>query len=103
MNNDKKIDQLKIAFDGFSHSDIKTVLTNTIRNSIIREKDFVTTCDVLREIYFYKKHNIEDEDAFIRFLIQNNVTHKEINESLGIPLRKIQTVSKQGRSDISVG
>ena len=31
-----------------------------------------------------------DEDELIRYLLQNNSPHKEINESLGIPLRRIQ-------------
>ena len=101
LGNDKKFDQLESAFEGFSHSGIKTVITNTIRHSIIREKGAVTGCDVLREIYFYKKHSIGDEDEFISFLLQNNATHKEINESLGIPLRRIQTVSKNGRGEIN--
>lgn len=102
LNNEKKLEQVESAFAGFSHSDIKTVLANAIRNSIIHENVLVTVCDVLREIYFYKNHNIDDEDAFIRFLLLNNVTHKEINESLGIPLRKIQTASKNGRGDVNV-
>lgn len=92
--NEKRIEQLEIGFDGFSHSEIKTVISNTIRNSIIREKGTITVCNVLREIYFHKKHSIENEDDFIRYLLQNNVTHKEINDSLGIPLRKIQSISK---------
>lgn len=94
LGNDKRMEQLEIAFDGFSHSAIRTVISNTIRNSIIREKGTVTGCDVLREIYFHKNHSIEDEDELIRYLLKNNGTHKEINESLGIPLRRIQTVSK---------
>jgi AAA+ superfamily predicted ATPase len=102
LDNDKKFEQMETAFEGFSHAGIRTVITNTMRNSIIREKSTVTACDVLREIYFYKKHSIEDEDAFIRFLLQNNATHKEINENLGIPLRRIQTVSK-GRGEINAG
>lgn len=95
LDSDKKFEQLEIAFTGFSHSGIKTVINNTLRNAIIREKSMVTICDVLREIYFYNNHNIDNEDEFIRFLIQNNVTQKEINESLKIPLRKIQNVSKK--------
>lgn len=102
LDYDKKFEQIGTAFEGFSHADIRTVITNAIRNSIIHEKSSVTACDVLREIYFHKKHGIEDEDSFIRFLLQNNATHKEINESLGIPLRRIQTVSK-GRGEINGG
>lgn len=94
LKNDKKLDQLANAFMSFSHSEIKTTVTNTVRNSIIKQKESISICDVLREVYFHKYHSIEDENVFIKYLLQNNVTHKEINESLGIPLRKIQSVSK---------
>ena len=35
-----------------------------------------------------------DEDAFIAYLLSHGVTHKELNEGLEIPLRKIQNISK---------
>lgn len=94
LENEKKIDQLEGALVGFSHSEIKTIVNNTVRNSIIKVKGSVTICDVLKEVYFHKFHSIEDENIFIKYLLQNNVPHKDINESLGIPLRKIQSVSK---------
>lgn len=94
LENDKRLDQLASALISFSHSDIRTVVTNTIRNSIIKEKENISICDVLKEVYFHKYHSIDDENAFIKYLLQNNVPHKEINESLDIPLRKIQSVSK---------
>ena len=53
-----------------------------------------TICDVLKSIYLYEKHAVECEDDFIAFLLNHGVTHKEANESLRIPLRKIQTLSK---------
>lgn len=94
LENEKKIDQLSNALIGFSHSEIKTIIVNTMRNAIIKGKDSISICDILKEIYFHKHHSIDDENAFIKYLLQSSVTHKEINESLGIPLRKIQTVSR---------
>ena len=94
LGNDKRTGQIEIAFLGCSHSEIRTIISNTIRNSIIREKGPVTMCDVLREIYFHKHHSIEDEDELIRYLLRNNAPHKEMYESLGIPLRRIQSISK---------
>ncbi|CAA7599577.1 ATPase, AAA-type, core [Acididesulfobacillus acetoxydans] len=94
LSTEKKAEQMGAAFVGFSHSDIKTVINNSVRQNIIRGKESVTSCDILREIYFHKHHRIKDEDEFIRYLFRNNATHKEINESLGIPLRKIQGISK---------
>lgn len=94
QNNDKKMEQVICAFEGFSHSNIKTVIKNAIRDSIIKHKTELNICDVLKEIYFNKHHEINDEDKFILFLLKSYATHKEINENLGISLRKIQAVSK---------
>ena len=37
---------------------------------------------------------IGNEDDFIKYLLERGITHKEINEELDIPLRKIQGISK---------
>lgn len=92
--NEKRLEQLGNAFIGFSHSDVKTVIINAQRNSIIKNKSSLTACDVLKEIYFHTHHAIDDEDDFIKYLLLNYAPHKEINSSLDIPLRKIQSISK---------
>lgn len=94
LNNERRMQQLQIAFEGYSHSNIKTVITNTIKDSIIRNKGIITGCDILRELYFHKNHAIENEDELISYLLRNNIPHKEIHESIKIPLRKIQAISK---------
>jgi SpoVK/Ycf46/Vps4 family AAA+-type ATPase len=99
LNNNKKTEKIENAFVGFSHSDIKTIINNAIKKSIIYERNLVTSSDVLREIYFHQNHSIDSEDDFINYLLRNNAPHREINESLGIPLRKIQAVSKNQTSE----
>lgn len=100
LNNNKKMAQLEVAFEGFSHSDIKTTISNTIRDAIIKKKVSINACDILRQIYFHKYHSVEDEDEFIIYLLKYGATHKEINESLSISLRKIQTLSKKKAGEI---
>lgn len=90
----KRIEQLKTILLGFSHSDIKTIIQNCIRRSIIEKQDNVNYFDIVHEVYFYSHHNIKNEDDFIEFLLKNGVTHKEIHEYFGFPLRKIQSISK---------
>lgn len=90
----KQMNQLQTALEGFSHSEIKTVINNTVRSAIVRGQDTITLCEALREIYFHKNHSIEDERELISYLLLNNVTHKEINESTGISLRRIRAISK---------
>lgn len=94
LDNTKKLDSIVEALYGLSHSDIKTVVFNALRNVILSDRDTLTNCDILKDIYFHQNHSIDDEDAFIAYLLSHGVTHKELNEGLEIPLRKIQNVSK---------
>lgn len=100
LNNSKKLEQLEVAFEGFSHSDIKTTISNTIKTAIIKKRETINGCDVLKEIYFHKYHSIENEKEFIKFLLECGATHKEINESLDIPLRKIQSLSRVKKGEM---
>lgn len=90
----KKLDGVSVALIGLSHSDIKTIVFNAMRGVILSGKHQLTNCDILKEIYFHKNHAIATEDDFIKFLLENNATHKEINDNFNISLRKIQEVSK---------
>lgn len=90
----KKLDFIEDALIGLSHSDIKTIIYNAMRGIILSDRYRLTNCDVLKEIYFHKNHSIEVEDDLIKYLMENGATHKEINESMKIPLRKIQGISK---------
>ena len=90
----KKMKYLQKALLGLSHSDINTILINSLRNVILSNRDCVTDCDVLKEIYMHRNHSIANEDELIIFLINYGATHKEINETMHIPLRRIQEISK---------
>ena len=95
LDNAKKFDPVIDAFSGLSHSDIKTIVFVSLRNAILSGRDTITNYDILKEVYFYQKHSIDNEDEFILYLLSHGVTHKELNEGLEIPLRKIQSVSKK--------
>lgn len=99
LKNEKKMELLEKAFDGLSHSDIKTTVGNAAREVIIRHRKCITNCDVLREIYFHKHHSIENIDKFVEFLLRYGATHREINELFDISLRKIQSVSKANKEE----
>lgn len=94
LNIPKKLEYIETALIGLSHSDIKTILFNAMKNIILTNRDCLTNCDVLKEIYLHNHHTIINEDEFIQFLIENGATHKEINENMRLPLRKIQEISK---------
>lgn len=94
LDNAKKLESIIEAFDGLSHSDVKTILFSALKTVILSNRDTLTNCDVLKEIYFHQKHNINNEDEFIIYMLAHGATHKELNEGLDIPLRKIQNISK---------
>lgn len=91
----KKSEAIETALSGLSHSEIKTIINNAMRNVILSNKSCLTNCDVLKEIFFHRHHSIDGDEALIAFLMENGATHKEINESMQIPLRKIQGISKR--------
>ena len=96
--NEKKINSIARSLTGLSYSDIKTIVTNCIMNSIVYKKGKIDLLDVFREIYIFIHHSIIDEDVFIEFLLKNDMTHREL-QTYGFPLRKIQSISKQMRGD----
>lgn len=92
----KKLDLIARALQDCSHSDIKTVINNCAKKSVVNNRNEVNSYDLFQEIYFLKNHNISDEDYFIKYLLLNGVTQKEINENFEYPLRAIQRLSKGG-------
>ena len=57
---------------------------NALRNVVLSNRDCLTNCDVLKEIYLHKNHSICNEDRLIKFFMDNGATHKEINESMQV-------------------
>lgn len=95
---DKKIENLATLLIGLSYSDINNIMSNSMRNAVINEKDEVVLFDILRESFLFKNHSINNEEDFIEFLIQGGMTHREL-QSHGFPLRKVQMISKKVRGE----
>jgi SpoVK/Ycf46/Vps4 family AAA+-type ATPase len=96
--NEKKVNSLVNTLVGLSYSDIKTIISNCIMNSIVHDKKNIDLLDIYKEIYLFLHHSITDEDDLIKFLLENNMTHREL-QYYGFPLRKIQSISKQIRGN----
>ncbi len=92
--NKKKMEKLSEAFLGVSHADVKTVIENSIKKSILKGNKKVRNWNLLSELYLYKYHKIDNEDNFIKFLLKFGVTHREVNDNFGFSLRKIRELSK---------
>lgn len=95
---DKKIENISSSLIGLSHSDINTIMNNSMRSSVINEKNEITLFDILREAFLFKNHSIISDIEFLEFLIQGGMTHREL-QSCGFPLRRIQMVSKKLRGE----
>ena len=93
---DKNVSSVAAALAGLSHADVKTVLNNAIKNSLIKDSDVVSMFDILRETYLFRNHTISDEEGYLFFLIEQGMTHRELQKN-GFPLRKVQAISKQIR------
>lgn len=94
LHNEKKMEQIALAYEGISHADVKTVINNSIKKMIITKKNSIDSWDLLQEVYLYKNHKIISEGDFIKFLTQYGVTQKEISENLNYSLRKIRELTK---------
>ena len=95
---DKKIESLVASLIGLSHSDINTIMNNSMRNAVINEKNEIVSFDILKATFLYKNHSITNEEEFIEFLIKGGMTHREL-QNYGFPLRKIQIISKKVRGE----
>ena len=95
---DKKIENISSSLIGLSHSDINTIMNNSMRSSVINGKNEITLFDILREAFLFKNHSITNDIEFLEFLIQGGMTHREL-QSCGFPLRRIQMVSKKLRGE----
>jgi SpoVK/Ycf46/Vps4 family AAA+-type ATPase len=95
FENEKKLEIISDSFTGISHSDIKTVINNSIKKSIIQKKDSTDSWDLLQELYLYRNHKINSDEDFIQYLSQYGLTQKEIHDNFGYSLRKIRESSKQ--------
>ena len=89
----KEILNLSNALIGKSFSDITTIFNNALRNCVINSLT-LDYCYIVKEIYSYTYHNIED-DHIIEFLLKNDISIRQINIKFGYSIRKIQNISSK--------
>ena len=94
IENIKKLDLLAAAFEGVSHGDVKTVVNNSIKKSLINNKYGIHNWDMLGELYLYRNHRIISEKDFIIYLLHYGVTQKEVSDNYNYSLRKVRDITK---------
>lgn len=93
LDNDKKLEVMASAFEGISHADVKTVINNAKKKSIISKKNVTFNWDMIQEVYLYRNHKINSENDFIKYLLQYGVTQKEVSENFDFSMRKVREVA----------
>lgn len=91
----KKMNLIIKAFEGLSPADIKNIINSSIRKSILKNSNKINPINIIYEVYLFKNHSIKNENDLIIYLNENGITQKEINEFLGISMRKIRELLKQ--------
>lgn len=93
--------RLYAALEGLSFSDLNTATKNAFYNATLEgSEDGFSAYHLARETYILKHHSLDDQDEFIRYLIDAGCTLREINEKSGISMRRIQAVSRSVREEV---
>ncbi|WP_282741604.1 AAA family ATPase [Olsenella uli] len=86
--------KLYAALEGLSFSDLNTATKNAFYNATLEgSENGFTAYHLARETYVLKHHSLEDQDAFLRYLINAGCTLREINKKSDISMRRIQAAS----------
>ena len=88
------------ALDGLSYSDMATVGNNAYARAVVNGRAGISNFDVVHETYILRNHGVEEEDDYLRYLIEHGCTQKAIAENTSISRRTIQETSKRVRSEV---
>ena len=87
--------KLFIALEGLSYSDLATATKNAFYSATLNgSEDGFTALQLARETYILKNHSLDDQEAYIEYLIKAGCTLRSISEQSSISMRKVQAVSR---------
>jgi len=87
---DNKKKKLIKAFFNSTPSDIRTILTNTITNSIINNEKEIKFIEILSEIYKHENHGKVEFNELAKYLNSNSIPQADISTHFDISLRKVK-------------
>jgi SpoVK/Ycf46/Vps4 family AAA+-type ATPase len=93
----KKFDYVVAGFEDMSHSDIVTILSNSIKRVIVNNEEVLNNWDVLYEIFLFKNHSFDNQDDLIIFLNSNGVTIDDLNKKYNFSKRKLSEIINENR------
>lgn len=94
FSNARLLKRLVKALSGCSHSDVRTVVQNAVRTSLLAGRTLVGISDLTREACLQRLHSMPDDEAYISFLKDCGFSHRQMNGEFGLPLRKIRGGAK---------
>ncbi len=81
-------------FSKMSPSDMECVVSSVRRKVALSGRESISEADIVGGAYLFRKHAATDDEAFVSYLIDHKISIRDINETFGIPLRKVKAVSK---------
>lgn len=81
-------------FSKMSPSDMECVISSVRRKVALSGRESISEADIVGGVYLFRNHAATDDEAFVSYLLDHKISIRDINETFGIPLRKVKAVSK---------
>ena len=81
-------------FSKMSPSDMECIVSSVRRKVALSGRESISEADIVGGAYLFRNHAATDDEAFVSYLIDHKISIRDINETFGIPLRKVKAVSK---------
>lgn len=81
-------------FSKMSPSDMECVVSSVRRKVALSGRESISEADIVGGVYLFRNHAATDDEAFVSYLLDHKISIRDINETFGIPLRKVKAVSK---------
>ena len=94
LDNEKRAKEAIVeSLQGFSPSEIRTMVIGVISDAIIKEESCVSSIGILEQIHKFKNHNKIDKHKLVEFLHQNSMSQISIAEWTKLSLRKVKEIT----------
>lgn len=81
--------------EGFSYSDIQTLIQNVVKHKIIENDIYVTELDFLTEVANFKAHGNLTNSTLIQYFLKCGIPQKAIADNLNISVRQVRNELKE--------
>lgn len=86
------------AMEGLSYSDIKDIVQNMLKKTVLQQKKEIEIIDYLMEIFLFKNHGNYSQDELVKYLSDNGAPQKMIAKALSVSDRTVRNYLGKGVS-----